>query len=227
MSLVNAWWPAWPQLGLALAGGYLLGSLPFGLLLTRLAGLGDVRKIGSGNIGATNVLRTGSRSLALLTLLLDGGKGALAVVLAGELGVHATAPSPVLFAGIAAMLGHVWPVWLRFRGGKGVSTALGVLLALSWPVGLIVAGIWLLTAWLFRWSSLAALVAAAAAPGWMLVFGDTAQTWTAGLLALLVWWRHRENMVRLWRRQEPKIGAKAPVAEEKAAGGEEKQDEPG
>src|SRR4051794_29208952 len=148
----------WPYY-VAATGGYLIGSIPFGLVLTRLAGLGDIRQIGSGNIGATNVLRTGNKALAGLTVLFDLLKGSAAVWIGAELG-----PEPALAAAAAAVLGHMFPVWLGFRGGKGVATALGVLLALAWPVALIGAAAWLATALLFRYSSLAALVAAVLCP---------------------------------------------------------------
>ena len=153
----------------AALGGYLLGSIPFGLILSRLAGHGDIRRIGSGNIGATNVLRTGDKRLALATLLLDGGKGAAAVLLAASWGEQAA-----LIAGGAVVLGHNFPVWLNFRGGKGVATTLGVLLALAWPVGLLVIAVWLASALAFRYSSLAALMALAASPLLMFWLADAA-----------------------------------------------------
>jgi len=181
-------------------GGYLLGSIPFGLVLTRLAGLGDIRKIGSGNIGATNVLRTGNKALAAVTLLLDAAKGAVAVLIARHYG-----PDAAVIAGGGAFLGHLFPVWLQFRGGKGVATTLGILLAVAWPVGIIACAVWLLVALLFRYSSLSALVAVAAAPiaAWFL-----ANRQTAGLalfLAILVWLRHHENIRRLLRGEEARI----------------------
>ncbi len=192
------------DLALAAVGGYLLGSIPFGLVLTRMAGLGDIRQIGSGNIGATNVLRTGRKGLALATLLLDGGKGAIAVGLAWALlGGHAT-----LVAGFAAVLGHNFPVWLGFKGGKGVATTLGTLIAAAWPVGLAACGTWLVVAALFRISSLSALVALAAAPvyAWFLVGPETAAM--AAGLAALGFVRHQANILRLIKGQEPRIGAK-------------------
>ncbi len=192
------------ELALAAVGGYLLGSVPFGLVLTRMAGLGDIRQIGSGNIGATNVLRTGRKGLALATLLLDGGKGASAVGMAGALlGGHAT-----LVAGFAAVLGHNFPVWLGFKGGKGVATTLGTLIAAAWPVGLAACGTWLVVAALFRISSLSALVALAAAPvyAWFLVGPETAAM--AAGLAALGFVRHQANIQRLIKGQEPRIGAK-------------------
>src|SRR5258706_8524389 len=182
----------WPYYAAAL-GGYLLGSIPFGLLLTRAAGLGDIRRIGSGNIGATNVLRTGNKGLAAATLLLDAGKGAAAVLLAS----HYWGPDMAIMAGGGAMIGHLFPVWLRFRGGKGVATALGVLLALSWPIGLIACAVWLAAAFLFRYSSLAALLALAAAPiaAWFLANRQKAEM--ALFLAVLVWLRHPANIPRV------------------------------
>ncbi|MEI6559431.1 MAG: glycerol-3-phosphate 1-O-acyltransferase PlsY [Rhodospirillaceae bacterium] len=187
---------------LAAAAGYLLGSIPFGLLLTWLAGLGDIRSIGSGNIGATNVLRTGNKALAAATLLLDGGKGAAAVLLAGLL----LGEAPALAAAAGAMLGHSFPVWLGFKGGKGVATALGILLAAAWPVGLSVALVWLLTAYVFRISSLAALVAAGLAPllAWALAGGPLAVA--ALFIAGLIFIRHEANIRRLLRGEEPRIG---------------------
>jgi len=182
-------------------GGYLLGSIPFGLVLTRLAGLGDIRKIGSGNIGATNVLRTGNKALAAATLLLDGGKGAVAVLIARYL----FGPDAAIVAGAGAFLGHLFPVWLKFRGGKGVATTLGIFLAIAWPVGVIACLVWLLVALLFRYSSLAALIAVAAAPiaAWFLADGPTAGL--ALFLAVVIWLRHHENIVRLLKGEESKI----------------------
>lgn len=189
---------------IALAGGYLLGSIPFGLVLTRLAGYGDIRSIGSGNIGATNVLRTGNKPLALATLLLDSGKGAIAALLALWLGDQDTG----IAAAAGSMLGHSFPVWLDFKGGKGVATSLGVLLAISWPVGLAACGTWLLAALLFRISSLSALIAIGLSP---LVAWFLAGPSVAGLclfIAILVYVRHKENIARLLKGQEPRIGAK-------------------
>ncbi|VAW15098.1 Acyl-phosphate:glycerol-3-phosphate O-acyltransferase PlsY (EC 2.3.1.n3) [hydrothermal vent metagenome] len=183
--------------------GYLLGSIPFGLLLTRMAGLGDVRKIGSGNIGATNVLRTGNKSLAGATLVLDAGKAALAVLLARYFFGEAAA----MIAGFSAFVGHIFPVWLSFKGGKGVAAMIGALLALFWPVGLIFCAIWLFMALVVRYSSLAALVAAATAP----VFSYFLSGWALGLTALglsvLLFYRHSENIKRLLNGSEPKIGS--------------------
>ncbi len=193
-----------PYLLAALLGGYLLGSIPFGLLLVRLAGLGDIRNIGSGNIGATNVLRSGRKGLAAATLLLDGGKGAAAVLLAGNWG-----PDVQLTAALGALLGHLYPVWLRFAGGKGMATALGVLLALTWKVGLAACATWLVVAGLLRFSSLATLLAIAAAPFYVWWFhGDMQLVQLTAILAALVWLRHRANIARLLKGQEPKIGRK-------------------
>ncbi len=185
--------------------GYLLGSIPFGLVLTRMAGLGDIRGIGSGNIGATNVLRTGNKPLALATLLLDAGKGALAVLVARWLGNGETV---AMVAGGAAFLGHLFPVWLKFRGGKGVATFMGTVAALCWPVALATAGTWLLVAALFRMSSLAALVAAILTPlyAWIVIGKDLSLV--CALMALLILVRHHENIGRILKGTEPKIGAK-------------------
>lgn len=183
--------------------GYLAGSVPFGLLLTRLTGKGDIRAIGSGNIGATNVLRTGSKGLAALTLLLDGGKGAAAALFMGQWGTDFA-----LLAGLFAVIGHDFPVWLRFRGGKGVATTIGVLLALSWPVGLITCAVWLAVAVISRYSSLAALVSLAASPFAMYWLADTPRTVIAVLMALLAFARHHQNIRRLLRGEESKIGGK-------------------
>ncbi|MSO89779.1 MAG: glycerol-3-phosphate 1-O-acyltransferase [Rhodospirillaceae bacterium] len=190
----------WPFYAATLIG-YLVGAIPFGLILTRLAGLGDLRQIGSGNIGATNVLRTGNKSIALLTLILDGGKGALAVTIADQWG-----PDMAIMAGGGVFIGHLLPVWLRFKGGKGVATALGVLLALDWPVGALSALTWLIVALAFRYSSLAALIAMALAP----VF---AWWWTNDLqrleftlfIAIAVWLKHVGNIRRLVTGAESKI----------------------
>jgi acyl phosphate:glycerol-3-phosphate acyltransferase len=183
--------------------GYLLGSVPFGLLLTKLAGLGDIRSIGSGNIGATNVLRTGRKDLALATLLLDGGKGAVAVLIARLVSEDLT-----VIAGGAAILGHLFPAWLKFKGGKGVATTLGTLIAANWMVGIGACLAWLITAVLFRYSSLSALIAVAAAPVLALWLGTVPQAWLAAFAAVLVWIRHHENIRRLLKGEEPKIGKK-------------------
>ena len=194
------------------AGGviaYLIGALPMGLIVARLFRLGDLRRIGSGNIGATNVLRTGNKAAAALTLLLDGGKGAVAVVIAQRFG-----PDMAVIAAGAAVVGHTAPVWLLFKGGKGVATTLGVLLAIAWPVGLIACGLWLAVAGLFRFSSLAALIAICTAPGFALVFDMPQIAWLAGFLAVIVTLRHAGNIVRLARGREPRIGRSAPAAPE-------------
>ena len=187
---------------LAVAGAYLLGSIPFGLLLTRAAGLGDIRAIGSGNIGATNVLRTGNKPVAAATLLLDGAKGAVALLLVRHwLGLDAA-----LVAGFAALLGHLFPVWLGFRGGKGVATGLGLLLAAAWPVGLAACLIWLAAALVSRRSSVAALTAFAAAPVIALAV-DWKIALFAVMLAVPVFIRHERNIARLRAGTEPRIGA--------------------
>jgi acyl phosphate:glycerol-3-phosphate acyltransferase len=184
-------------------GGYLLGSIPFGLLLTRLAGLGDIRGIGSGNIGATNVLRTGRKGLAAATLVLDGLKGAAAVVIARVLVYD---QDIALFAGLAAVLGHLFPIWLGFKGGKGVATGLGVLIATAWPIGLIACAVWLLVAAVARLSSLAALAAFASAPCAALILEDFAVVKLAFTIAVLVFVRHQANIRRLLAGTEPRIG---------------------
>jgi glycerol-3-phosphate acyltransferase PlsY len=184
--------------------GYLLGSIPTGMILARALGLGNLREIGSGNIGATNVLRTGSKSAAAATLLLDAAKGAAAVLLARWLAGDDAAQ----LAGLAAFLGHCFPVWLGFRGGKGVATFLGVMLALAWPVGLLCCAAWLVTALVTRISSLSALVSALSAAGWMLVLGYWQMLGLGIVLAALILWRHRANISRLRAGTEPKIGAK-------------------
>ena len=194
--------PDW-QFYAAVVLGYLLGSIPFGLVLTRLAGLGDIRKVGSGNIGATNVLRTGRKGLAAATLLLDGGKGALAVLLARQFG-----PETAALAGGAAFLGHCFPVWLKLKGGKGVATYLGVMLAIAWPAGLACCATWLAVAALLRWSSVAALAAAALGPLYAWLWADWPQIGLAAFLAVIVFVRHHANIRRLLAGEEPKIGHK-------------------
>ncbi|AUQ52974.1 glycerol-3-phosphate 1-O-acyltransferase PlsY [Phaeobacter inhibens] len=184
--------------------GYALGSIPFGLLLTRIMGLGNLRSIGSGNIGTTNVLRTGSKKAAALTLLLDGGKGAVAVLLARTLAGEDAAQ----LAGLAAFLGHCYPIWLKFQGGKGVATFLGLMLALAWPVGIACCLTWLAAAYLSKISSMGALVSAVTAPLWCLLLGAPITTGLAALLAAIILWRHKENIARLRMGTEPKIGQK-------------------
>jgi glycerol-3-phosphate acyltransferase PlsY len=184
--------------------GYLLGSIPFGVLVTRAMGLGDLRKIGSGNIGATNVLRTGNKGAALATLLLDGGKGAVAVLIARWL----LAEDAAQVAGLAAFLGHLFPVWLRFKGGKGVATFLGLLLALNWMVGAAVCLTWLVTAVIGRVSSIAALVAAAASGLWIMLLADGSLLLLSLVLTILIYVRHAENLRRIKAGTEPRIGQK-------------------
>ena len=184
-------------------GGYLAGSIPFGLLLTKVAGLGDIRGIGSGNIGATNVLRTGRKGLAAATLLLDGLKGAAAVLIARALVYD---QDIVLFAGLAAVLGHLFPVWLNFKGGKGVATGLGVLIAAAWPIGLAACAIWLIVAATARLSSLAALAAFTSAPMTALILQEYSVVKLAFTIAVLVFVRHQANIRRLLSGTEPRIG---------------------
>ncbi|MCI5096357.1 MAG: glycerol-3-phosphate 1-O-acyltransferase PlsY [Rhodobacteraceae bacterium] len=184
--------------------GYGLGSIPFGMVLARVMGLGNLRQIGSGNIGATNVLRTGNKLAAFLTVVLDGGKGAVAVLLARALAAEDAAQ----LAGFAAFLGHCFPVWLGFKGGKGVATFLGLWLALAWPVGIACCLTWLATAVISRISSLSALVAAALSTIWAVVLGSGAALVLGVALTLLVFWRHRENIARLRAGTESKIGQK-------------------
>ncbi|HEY7578669.1 MAG TPA: glycerol-3-phosphate 1-O-acyltransferase PlsY [Acetobacteraceae bacterium] len=185
--------------------GYLFGSVPFGLILTRLAGLGDIRRIGSGSIGATNVLRTGNKGLAAATVLLDGLKGAVAILLAARFGP----PGGALWAGIGAVLGHDFPVWLAFRGGKGVATAYGVLIAAAWPVGLCAGAVWLVMAAISRISSLAALVSFVLAPALAAFLADAVIVKLALVIAVLVFIRHHSNIRRLIAGTEPRIGQKA------------------
>ncbi len=195
------------QFLLAVVGAYLLGSIPFGLVLTRLAGFGDIRSIGSGNIGATNVLRSGRKGLAAATVLLDGGKGWLAVYLVGRDWGFIDGLDAGIFAGLATVIGHNFPVWLKFRGGKGVATTLGVLLGVYFPTGVVACIVWLITATVFRYSSLAALVALAAAPVYAFWVGAYPVMIAAGALALLSIFRHRANIERLMRGEESKIGS--------------------
>ena len=200
----------------AVVGGYLLGSIPFGVIVMRAAGAGDPRAIGSGNIGATNVLRSGKRGLAMLTLLGDGGKGALAVLLAWLATRHASVQAQAVLtslAGGAAFIGHLFPVWLGFKGGKGVATFFGTLLAAAWPVGLAAGATWILVAAVFRISSLAALVAVAVAPIVALLLG---RPWPiaalAAVMAVLVYLRHLPNIQRLLKGEEPRIGGSKKTA---------------
>jgi acyl phosphate:glycerol-3-phosphate acyltransferase len=189
----------------ALGSGYLLGSIPFGLILTRLAGFGDVRKIGSGNIGATNVLRAGSKKLAAATLILDAAKGAVAVLIAAKWG-----ETPAILAGLGAFLGHLFPVWLGFRGGKGVATYIGVLLGLYWPAGMVFCVVWLLVAFATRYSSLSALVASAASLALLAFMTDWRIAALFLLLTVLLYIRHAANIERLARGEEARIGKSNP-----------------
>ncbi len=188
-------------LTLALACGYLLGSIPFGLILAKLAGLGDLRQLGSGNIGATNVLRTGHKGLAALTLVLDALKGTAAVLLGSHWGEHAA-----MLAGLGAFLGHLFPVWLGFRGGKGVATYIGVLLGLYWPGAIVFCAVWLAVAFAMRYSSLSALVASASVPCLLALTGEWRLAALFLLLTLLLYWRHGANIGRLMRGEETRIG---------------------
>ena len=191
-------------LALASVLGYLLGSIPFGIVMARLFGLGDLRHVGSGNIGATNVLRTGNKPAAFLTLVLDAGKGAVAVLVAHAL----LGEDAAQLAGFAAFLGHCFPVFLGFKGGKGVATFLGTLLALAWPIGLAACAIWAITAAIFRISSLAALVAAGLSPMVAILLGQPQATLFCAALAVLIFIRHHENIARLTKGAEPRIGSK-------------------
>ena len=184
--------------------GYLLGSVPFGIVITRALGLGDLRQIGSGNIGATNVLRTGHKGAALATLLLDSGKGAIAVLLARWLGGETAA----VMAGAGALLGHCFPVWLGFKGGKGVATFLGTLIALYWPLGLAACAIWVAVAAVSRISSLSALVAVGTSPLVAALMGKGQIAAAALFMAALIFWRHKENIAHLLAGTEPRIGRK-------------------
>lgn len=198
------WDAAWPWLLGILIAAYLLGSVPFGLIISKAMGLGDVRKIGSGNIGATNVLRTGNKKAALATLLLDAGKGAVAVLLARYLYGDTAAQ----VAGLGAFIGHIFPLYLGFKGGKGVAVFLGILLAIHPLTGVATCLTWLATALTFRMSSLAALICALSAPLWLWAFGLTTTTGLGLLLAALIWLRHWANIKRIASGTEPKIGKK-------------------
>jgi len=184
--------------------GYFLGAIPFGIVTARALGLGDLRQIGSGNIGATNVLRTGSKLGAAFTLIGDAGKAGAAVLLARALAAEDAAQ----IAGFAAFLGHCYPIWLKFKGGKGVATFFGLLFALAWPIGLAAGATWLATAAIFRYSSLAALMTAALTPLWALLFDHMALFSLSLCLASIIFWRHKDNIQRLIRSQESKIGRK-------------------
>ncbi|MFN4296210.1 MAG: glycerol-3-phosphate 1-O-acyltransferase PlsY [Brevundimonas sp.] len=205
--------PAMLTLGLTALGGYLLGSIPFGVVITRAAGAGDVRSIGSGNIGATNVLRTGRKDLALATLLLDAGKGAAALLIARWLFDNEVV---AVIAGGSAFLGHLFPVWLGFKGGKGVATFFGLILAAAWPLGLMAGATWLIVAFALRYSSLAALIASAATPLYALLpLAVPGLPVPAPILllsvftAVLIWIRHHENIGRLIKGTESRIGSKS------------------
>lgn len=192
-------------LPVALVIGYLLGSIPFGLILTRLAGTQDIRSIGSGSIGATNVLRTGRKSLAAGTLLLDALKGTVAVVISG----YIAGPNAAIVAGLGAFLGHLFPVWLKFKGGKGVAVYIGILLGLFWPGAVVFCLLWLATAFTTRYSSLSALVAAFITPMFLWWFGHLALASLFAVLTLLLFYAHRENIKRLQAGKESRIGEKA------------------
>ena len=198
-------WGSWGSSAAALAFGYLCGSIPFGLILTRLAGTPDIRSIGSGNIGATNVLRTGRKGLAAATLLADALKGTLSVLIVEHFGGRELA----LLAAAGAFLGHLFPIWLGFKGGKGVAIYIGLLAPLAWPVALAFCAIWLALAALTRYSSLAALVASAAAPVLLWLLGMTNEAVLFALLTLLIWIMHRANIARLLQGTESKIGKAA------------------
>jgi glycerol-3-phosphate acyltransferase PlsY len=189
----------------ALLIGYVLGSIPFGLVLTKLAGTPDLRSIGSGNIGATNVLRTGRKGLAAATLLLDALKGTVAVIIAGYLG----GPDAAMLAGLGAFLGHIFPVWLKFRGGKGVAVYIGILIGLFWPAAIVFCIVWLTMAVALRYSSLSALTASVVTPLFLWWFGHAALVALFGALTLLLFYMHRENIKRLLSGTEGKIGQKA------------------
>jgi glycerol-3-phosphate acyltransferase PlsY len=189
----------------ALLIGYLLGSIPFGLVLTKLAGTQDLRTIGSGNIGATNVLRTGRKGLAAATLILDALKGTVAVIIAGYCG----GPNAAMLAGLGAFLGHLFPIWLKFKGGKGVAVYIGILIGLFWPAAILFCAIWLVLAFALRYSSLSALTASVITPLFLWWFGQPALAALLAVLTLLLFYKHRENIERLLAGTEGKIGQKA------------------
>jgi glycerol-3-phosphate acyltransferase PlsY len=198
----------WQSASLATLLGYLLGSIPFGLIFSWAAGAGDVRKIGSGNIGATNVLRTGKRWAAAATLLFDAGKGAAAVLVAR----HYFGDDAALVAGAAALAGHLFPIWLGFRGGKGVATFLGVMLALSWLAGIGVAATWLAALAIWRISSLSALISVALAPLYLIMLREFSVAGLAAVLAIAIFIMHRENISRILAGTEPRVGATSAAA---------------
>jgi glycerol-3-phosphate acyltransferase PlsY len=198
-----------PTIGAALIAGYLLGTIPFGLLVTRFAGTGDIRQIGSGNIGATNVLRTGRKSLAAATLIGDMLKGSVAVWLSAWLWGR----QPALAAGLGAVLGHVFPVWLRFKGGKGVATYIGVLIAVAWPIAAAFGAVWIAVAAVTRYSSLAGLIASALTPILLWGIGARQEALLFAVLTVLVWMTHRANIARLLAGTEAKIGKSAAAPE--------------
>lgn len=198
-----SWSLVWKFYLAAFATGYLLGSIPFGLIITRMAGTEDIRSIGSGNIGATNVLRTGRKSLAALTLICDALKGTAAALIGALWG-----PETAILAAFGAFVGHCFPVWLKFRGGKGVATYFGVLLGLYWPAFLAAAAVWLVVAFVSRYSSLSALVTSAAVPVFLYVIGHVQLAELFLVIGIIVWLRHRKNIVRLASGAEGRIGAK-------------------
>lgn len=208
-----SWGYSWPYILTAFIGGYSIGSVPFGLLFTKMSGLGDIREIGSGNIGATNVLRTGKRGIAAATLSGDIIKGVFAALIGTQFG-----PDIAVVAALGAFLGHLFPIWLKFQGGKGVATAIGIIFALSWQTGFIAIGIWVLAAVLFRYSSLAALFGAVAAPiaAWWLATPQLVEFFA--VIAILIWIRHHANIKRLIKGDETKIGSKSdkPLSEDSA-----------
>ena len=219
------WSAAWPYMLSAFVAGYALGAIPFGVIFTRNAGLGDIRTYGSGNIGATNVLRTGNKRIALLTLIFDAGKGAFAAFIAsgvwfGWLGLPQYWGGHALMAtaALGAFVGHIFPVGLGFKGGKGIATFFGTLLALNWQAGLIAAALWLAAAALTRYSSLGALVAVFSAPVSAFLLGDRVVAFVAIFFALMVIWSHWYNIVRMLNGTEPRIGQKKPQAEPDMAG---------